>query len=88
MSSPICDLIRPSTSPDNLYKQDDYTRAKQQAGNLRRRDLEQIDWNNVIEEIESVGRSEKTRWASHCAIANERMLAVKHCSFLVEHVAT
>lgn len=41
-----------------LYDEDTYTWAMQQADALRRRSANEIDWDNVAEEIESVGKTE------------------------------
>jgi len=62
----------------SLYRRDGWSWAQQQAEALKRRDLRAIDWDNVIEEIESVGRAEKGRWVSNCARALGHMLAVEH----------
>lgn len=40
----------------NLYNTDTYTWALEQSDALRRRSVDEIDWQNVAEEIESVGR--------------------------------
>ena len=79
MSSLPSETLRPQTTSSNLYQRDGYTWAKQQADALRRRDLAMVDWDNVIEEIESVGRAERNRWVSHCALTIEHMLAIEHC---------
>lgn len=42
-----------------LYETDFYAWTKRQAALLRGEEFEQIDWNNLIAEIESLGRSEK-----------------------------
>ena len=42
----------------DLYDKDTYTWAMQQADALRRRSANEVDWDNVAEEIESVGKSE------------------------------
>lgn len=42
----------------DLYDTDTYTWAMQQADALRRRSANEVDWDNVAEEIESVGKSE------------------------------
>ena len=62
----------------SLYDRDGYAWARQQAEALRRRNLEAIDWDNVIEEIETVGRAEKRPWVDACGKAIERMLLVEH----------
>ena len=78
MASLTPDLIGPRVGEASLYQRDGWSWAKQQAEALRRRDLQAIDWDNVIEEIESVGRAERGKWVSHCAQALEHMLAVEH----------
>lgn len=62
-----------------LYRRDGYAWSKQQAAALRRRDYERIDWENVIEEIESMGRAERKPWVSNCALALAHMLVIEHC---------
>jgi len=41
-----------------LYQQDFYTWAYQQAQLLRDQKFDQVDWSNLIEEVEDLGRSE------------------------------
>ena len=79
MASLISGLPGPGATPSGLYRRDGYAWAKQQAEALRRRDLRAIDWDNVIEEIEAVGRAERKPWVSNCAQALEHMLAIEHC---------
>ena len=61
-----------------LYTRDFYSWAMQQADALRRRDYAAVDWENVIEEIEDVGRSERRTWTSHCAVLVEHVLKLEH----------
>ena len=70
----------PSREAAELYASDAYSWAMQQADALRRRDLDAIDWDNVIEEIESVGHRERTSWESPCAQALKHLLAIEHWS--------
>lgn len=42
----------------SLYTQDFYRWACQQAQLLRKQDYAQVDWENLIEEVEDLGRSE------------------------------
>jgi Domain of unknown function DUF29 len=42
----------------DLYDTDTYSWAMRQADALRRRSANEVDWENVAEEIESVGKSE------------------------------
>lgn len=65
-------------SLNELYWTDCYTWAMQQADALRRRDFAAVDWDNVIEEIEDVGRSERRSWTSHCATLVSHMLKLEH----------
>lgn len=43
----------------SLYERDFYAWLREQAKQLRQRSHNEIDWDNLAEEIESVGRSEK-----------------------------
>lgn len=61
-----------------LYYSDGYTWAIEQANALRRRDFAAIDWENVIEEIEDVGRREQNYWQRHCARVIEHLLKIEH----------
>jgi len=54
------------------YDTDITTWAREQADAIRRRAMNEIDWTNVAEEIESVGRSETD------AVASLLTLAVGH----------
>lgn len=47
-----------------LYKTDFYSWTQQQANLIRQRRLEELDLDNILEEIESMGRSER-RQLSH-----------------------
>lgn len=50
-----------------LYDEDFWSWTQEQAGALLRRDLDAIDWENLIEEIETLGRSEQHASTSYCA---------------------
>lgn len=78
MPSLTSGLPRPGAGETGLYQRDGWSWARQQAEALRRRALDEIDWDNVIEEIESVGRAEKGKWVAHCAQAIEHLLAIEH----------
>lgn len=71
---------RPSSPAAELYTTDAYSWAMQQADALRRGDLKTVDWDNVIEEIESVGRSERNSWESLCGRALENLVAIEFWS--------
>lgn len=61
-----------------LYDEDFWTWTQEQAAALRARRLEAIDWDNVIEEIETLGRGEKRAWRSHCANVIAHLLKIEH----------
>lgn len=50
---------------DSTYETDFYAWTKQQADLLKNRDFAHIDIENLIEEIESLGRSERDKLTSH-----------------------
>jgi hypothetical protein len=52
-----------------LYDTDILLWSEAQAAALRRRALNEIDWENVAEEIEAVGRSERNAVESHLVLA-------------------
>jgi hypothetical protein len=58
----------------DLYEKDTYTWALQQADALRRRSANEIDWENVAEEIESVGRSEARELESRYTVLLAHLL--------------
>ena len=57
-AQPLC-----ATSP--AYEDDAYGWSLAQAALIRDQRLSEVDWNNVAEEIESVGRSERRSLESH-----------------------
>ena len=71
-------LPRPSAGETGLYQRDGWSWARQQADALRRCAVDEIDWENVIEEIESVGRAERGKWVANCAQAIEHLLVIEH----------
>jgi FixJ family two-component response regulator len=60
----------------SLYDSDFYAWVQAQADALRARDAAAIDWENVIEEIETLGRSERSRLRSVLETILEHM--IKH----------
>jgi hypothetical protein len=52
------------TVPSSLYEQDFYSWSLHQAQLLREKKFNQVDWENVIEEIEDLGRSEYRAFVS------------------------
>ena len=62
----------------SLYDRDVYSWTLQQSQALRRRDLKAIDWENVIDEIESLGRGLQHAWEDYCARVIELFLKIEH----------
>ena len=61
-----------------LYDRDFWAWTQEQSGALRRRELGAIDWDNLIEEVETLGRSESGAWASLCANVISHLLKIEH----------
>lgn len=61
-----------------LYERDFYSWTAQQAAALKHKDLAAIDWENVIEEIEALGRAEKSSLTSYYANAVEHLLKLQY----------
>ncbi len=58
----------------NLYDQDFYQWTQEQAGLLKAGALLQLDFTNLIEEIESMGRSEKRELVNRLAVLIAHLL--------------
>ena len=77
--------VRESSEPpaireaaSSLYRTDFYSWTRQQSRALRRREVASIDWDNVIEEIESLGSEQEHKWTGHAALAIEHMFKILH----------
>jgi ribosomal protein L29 len=57
-----------------LYDEDTYTWAIRQADALRRRSHNEVDWENVAEEIESLGKSQAQELRSRYAVLLAHLL--------------
>jgi len=64
--------------PDTLYDTDVAAWAQQQAGALRRRAANEVDWENVAEEIEGVAASQKREARSRLRVICEHLLKLRH----------
>lgn len=62
----------------DLYEADAYSWALRQADALRRRSTNEIDWDNVAEEIESLGRSEARELESRYTVLLAHLLKWLH----------
>jgi hypothetical protein len=63
-----------SEQKPSLYDQDFYRWVQQTVHALKNRELEQVDWENLIEEIDSMGRSEKKELKSRLLVILEHLL--------------
>ncbi len=61
-----------------LYEQDFYVWTEVQADLLRARRFDALDLENLIEEIEALGRAEKKEVLSHAAVIVEQMLKLQY----------
>ncbi|WP_442579904.1 DUF29 domain-containing protein [Mesorhizobium sp. ASY16-5R] len=59
---------------DSLYERDFYAWTQEQAAKLRARTHNDIDWENLAEEIESVGRSERKEIRTRLALLIHHLL--------------
>jgi predicted DNA-binding ribbon-helix-helix protein len=71
-------LIRHQDSPANLYEQDYYSWLEQTALSLRKQAFDQLDLENLIEEIEDMGRSEKQALESNLRVVLWHLLKWKY----------
>jgi hypothetical protein len=65
---------RSQTELDNLYERDLFAWTQEQARLLRERRFDELDLDNLIEEVEAVGRSERREIASRLEILLAHLL--------------
>jgi Domain of unknown function DUF29 len=70
--------VKPQDSADALYEQDYYHWLEQTALCLRKRAFDQLDLENLIEEIEDMGRNEKRAIESNLRIVILHLLKWKY----------
>ena len=63
--------------PNDLYEQDFYVWTEVQAEHLRARRFEALDLENVIEEVDGLGRSEKGRVLNNASVVLEHLLKLQ-----------
>lgn len=61
-----------------LYETDFYAWTQRQTALLRAEEFEQIDWDNLIEEIESLGRSQRQEIRSRLAVLMMYLLKLSY----------
>jgi hypothetical protein len=64
--------------PAELYERDYYTWTQEQARALREQRLKEVDWSNVAEEIEDLGKSERNALRSRLVRLIEHLLKYTH----------
>lgn len=57
-----------------LYDRDFFAWTQDQADALRRRSVNEIDWENLLEEVESLGRQQQSELTSHMAVLLAHLL--------------
>jgi predicted YcjX-like family ATPase len=79
-------MAKPQPQPDgSLYEHDFYAWTQDQAEKLRARAHNDIDWENVAEEIDSVGRSQKKEIRSRLAVVLHHLLKWEYQPELRSH---
>lgn len=86
MTTPLSEQVSKSNLA-NLYEQDFCLWLQTTAKLLRRRQLEGLDFDNLIEEIESMGRREKREIKSRLIILIEHLLKLKYWQAEKKHNA-
>ncbi len=61
-----------------LYDEDPWSWSQQQVEALGRRDVDAIDWDNVIEEIGDVAGRDEDAWVSYCKNVISHLLKIHH----------
>lgn len=57
-----------------LYEQDYVAWTQDQADALRRRSINELDWENLLEEVESLGRQERNELRNHLIVLMVHLL--------------
>jgi Domain of unknown function DUF29 len=89
----LCDytrrLMAAMRNPSSdLYERDYYAWLQDQVRALRERRVEDVDWENVAEEIESLGKSERRGIRSHLAMVVEHLLKLEYASGIFREYST
>jgi hypothetical protein len=65
-------------SSSDLYERDYYAWLQDQVRALRQRRIEDVDWENVAEEIEDLGKGERRGLRSHLRTVLEHLLKLEY----------
>jgi Domain of unknown function DUF29 len=68
--------VRPKAK--NLYAEDFYVWTEAQAELLRKRQFEALDLDNLIEEVEALGRAEKSSVLNNASVIIEQLLKLQY----------
>jgi hypothetical protein len=71
-------MLEMQRKASELYERDYYAWVQDQVDALRRHRIEDVDWENVAEEIEDLGRSERYSIESQMVRALEHLLKLQH----------
>jgi hypothetical protein len=61
-----------------LYEKDFFAWTQEQADALRRRSVNELDWENLLEEVESMGRQERNELRSQLIVLLVHLLKWEH----------
>jgi hypothetical protein len=62
----------------DLYDEDFYVWTEVQSGLLRERRFEALDLDNLVEEVEGLGRAERSRVLNNASVIIEHLLKLQH----------
>jgi hypothetical protein len=68
--------VRPKADP--LYDEDFYVWTEAQAELLRARRFDELDLDNLIEEVEALGRAERSKVLNNASVIVEHLLKLQH----------
>jgi Domain of unknown function DUF29 len=66
------------TKTKDLYEEDFYVWTEAQAALLRERRFEALDLANLVEEVEALGRAERSKTLSNASVVIEHLLKLQH----------
>ena len=78
MSKVASKIASVGTRPPELYERDYYAWIRKQIRAIRERRLEEVDWTNVAEEMDDLGKSEKRSVEPHIARIIEHLLKLSY----------
>jgi hypothetical protein len=73
-----CMATQARTKTKDLYEEDFYVWTEAQAALLRERRFEALDLANLIEEVETLGRSERSKVLNNASVIIEHLLKLQH----------